>query len=315
MKIRVKSGYGYWDITNFPYGGSFYRFKDNTIDAVEYKPYPAKPNEFQIKLESGRTIVVGRDAILDDLDESHEKTFAEFKKSLGEDVDIAQKKRVVIDMDEAEHGVSRMEIQQRYTQLEKSGMSPRNIEAQLKNEFHLDSLLVNEKGIVVDYTVKYNYKGQFNEDATDDMNRAKKELDNKKVEFQKKNDDEMSRAKDREFTEKQKEQKNEFEKKQRENKSDKEQKYREAETKRTEAERKKESKKVTEQVKTFKSFQLKEEVTLTFTKKFISGNLEGLTYPEKMTFIDKERALEYLKNISAKKGLDYIVVPGTSKIN
>lgn len=44
-----------------------------------------------------------------------------------------------------------------------------------------------------------------------------------------------------------------------------------------------------------------------FTKKFIKGNLEGLTHYESMTFVSHARADSWLKAINSAKTLDYTI--------
>jgi hypothetical protein len=61
-KVTFAKGYGYWDVTKYPYGGDFKRFVDNEsgkviAGTVKY------PYETRVALDDGRTIVVKNDAI------------------------------------------------------------------------------------------------------------------------------------------------------------------------------------------------------------------------------------------------------------
>lgn len=52
-------------------------------------------------------------------------------------------------------------------------------------------------------------------------------------------------------------------------------------------------------------------VTMTFTREFTKGNLEGLQHKDKMPFTTPERALEWVTIINKKAALgqlDYLVV-------
>lgn len=60
--LRFKKGYGYWDVTYYPYGGDFKRFKGDET-GQEIKGEVKKSNEIRVKLNDGRTIVVVKDAI------------------------------------------------------------------------------------------------------------------------------------------------------------------------------------------------------------------------------------------------------------
>jgi uncharacterized pyridoxamine 5'-phosphate oxidase family protein len=48
--------------------------------------------------------------------------------------------------------------------------------------------------------------------------------------------------------------------------------------------------------------------TLYFTKSFVKGILKGLTYNESMSFISVDKAVEWVKDINAKKNLKYKVI-------
>lgn len=97
----------------------------------------------------------------------------------------------------------------------------------------------------VDIAQKKRVVIDMDEDASEDFERAKKELDNKKTEFKKKADSEKDRAKEQEFKEKQKESEQEFQEKQREDKQKREQKYKEQEDKKRDQERQQQAKKAT----------------------------------------------------------------------
>jgi len=183
-----------------------------------------------------------------------------------EDVDPAQKKRVVIDMDESY--VSKNDIQTRFKQIQ-AGKTHEQIIDQLKKEFQLTDLLMTERGFVVTYQQSYNTKPRspLDEDASEDFERAKKELDDKKVEFKKKADDEKSRAREQEFKEKQREQADEFAAKQREEKSKREQKYREQEDKRRDQERQRDARKAQ------KESGVKESIEDKFNKEFLNESV------------------------------------------
>lgn len=68
--ICIKAGYGYWDITVFPYGGDFKRapqasnlpFKMTDVKAIT--PYIPKPHETEIELNNGKRFVVKNEFIL-----------------------------------------------------------------------------------------------------------------------------------------------------------------------------------------------------------------------------------------------------------
>jgi hypothetical protein len=63
QELRFKKGYGYWDVTKYPYGGDFNRFDGNEIGVQVSGPVKLG-NEIRVKLNDGRTIVVSKPGIL-----------------------------------------------------------------------------------------------------------------------------------------------------------------------------------------------------------------------------------------------------------
>ena len=61
--LRIKKGYGYWDLTKYPYGGDFKRFESNTI-AIETDGPVKGANEIRLLLNDGRIVITDKDAIL-----------------------------------------------------------------------------------------------------------------------------------------------------------------------------------------------------------------------------------------------------------
>ena len=61
--LHFKKGFGYWDVTKYPYGGDFKRF--DGIETGTHIEGPVKfANEIRVKLNDGRTIVVKKDGVL-----------------------------------------------------------------------------------------------------------------------------------------------------------------------------------------------------------------------------------------------------------
>ena len=65
VQMRLLAGYGFWDVTSFPYGGSFHREREDRI--VEVVPggavkYPMR--ESRVMFPDGRQAVVGNDALV-----------------------------------------------------------------------------------------------------------------------------------------------------------------------------------------------------------------------------------------------------------
>ena len=60
--MTFKKGYGYWDLTKYPYGGDFKRFADNTT-GEEIKGTVNTGSEIRVKLNDGRIIITDIAAI------------------------------------------------------------------------------------------------------------------------------------------------------------------------------------------------------------------------------------------------------------
>ena len=59
--LYVPKGYGYWDITSFSIGGSFYRaVEDMPVTVVEYMPIPYKGVDVKLKTVDGRMVAFSK---------------------------------------------------------------------------------------------------------------------------------------------------------------------------------------------------------------------------------------------------------------
>lgn len=60
--LTFKKGYGYWDVTKYPYGGDFKRF-DGTEIGHEIAGPVKNQHQARVQLSDGRVIVADRDSI------------------------------------------------------------------------------------------------------------------------------------------------------------------------------------------------------------------------------------------------------------
>ena len=61
--IGFKRGWGYWDVTNYPYGGDFKRFDGSEV-GTRIKGQVKLPREIRVLLSDNRTIVVKDEAVI-----------------------------------------------------------------------------------------------------------------------------------------------------------------------------------------------------------------------------------------------------------
>lgn len=62
IAVKGKKGFGYWDVTKYPYGGDFKRFGDNDTGIIIDGTIKSK-FEVRIKLDDNRTIVANEDYV------------------------------------------------------------------------------------------------------------------------------------------------------------------------------------------------------------------------------------------------------------
>lgn len=62
MRVKGTQNWGYWDVTQYPYGGDFKRFTEDERGTIIDGPVK-QPGEHRILLDDGRIIVAGTDAI------------------------------------------------------------------------------------------------------------------------------------------------------------------------------------------------------------------------------------------------------------
>jgi hypothetical protein len=62
IELKFKKGYGYWDVTKYPYGGDFKRFTGDEI-GILIKGNVKKGDEINVKLNNGREIVATANSV------------------------------------------------------------------------------------------------------------------------------------------------------------------------------------------------------------------------------------------------------------
>ena len=63
MQAILKKGWGYWDITHYPYGGCFKRATENTIVSIVGKAGKYPEQEREILFPDGRRAVAKLEAM------------------------------------------------------------------------------------------------------------------------------------------------------------------------------------------------------------------------------------------------------------
>ena len=74
--LKFVQGYGYWDVTKYPYGGDFKRFKENAQGTFE-KGTVKNANEIRFKLSNNTIGVVAANAVKN---HSYNKTISVFNR-------------------------------------------------------------------------------------------------------------------------------------------------------------------------------------------------------------------------------------------
>jgi len=87
-QVTLQSGWGYWDLTHYPYGGDFHRLSMNTT--AEIIGEGSNGTEVKVRLSNGTVAIIKKAAIVEDMkkDSVYKPvgTFADLRRQAGNDV-------------------------------------------------------------------------------------------------------------------------------------------------------------------------------------------------------------------------------------